>query len=171
MGLDVKIVAPEWAWFDTVEMYANTKPTPSDDSGKLAMRGEAENPNEFAAPYHVPHYMYEPNETWRLKDKDLPNWKKEKGVISARFTATLQVQEDTWVVFMVKGTRETEGYRSLFPVVPNVLKDSAKTPKNFNVNDLSSFHKDPLVSTPAWAMTNPVFIDVDGDGFQGIWEK
>ncbi|MBI2346873.1 MAG: CehA/McbA family metallohydrolase [Deltaproteobacteria bacterium] len=55
----IEVTAPEWAWFDTIELYANTVPTPVDDDGIGLLRGEAADPAHFHAPYHLPKYVYE----------------------------------------------------------------------------------------------------------------
>ncbi len=62
------------------------------------------------------------------------------------------------------GTKDTDGFRSLFPVVTNVLMPGSKFPELFDPLQLSAFHKDPNVWAPAWALANPLFIDADGDG-------
>lgn len=163
ISFNIEVDSPDWAWFDTVEIYANTEPIPAEDSARFAMRGVASSPEQFAKPYHVPRYVYEPVESFRLADGSLKNWTNKDGKISAKLEVTLTVKEDTWVVVVVKGTQSTEGYRSLFPFVPNVLKDSKQPPQIFDPAKLELFHKDPKVHAPAWAFTNPIFIDVDGD--------
>lgn len=160
---DVKVEAAEWAWFDTIEIYANTEPLPADDTATKALVDEAATPEQFAAPYHVPRYIYEPVQKFRLIDETLKDWKMEKGKITAHFQWTVTVSEDTWVVVVVRGTQETEGYRSLFPIVPDVLKEGMGEPEEVNPLNLEEFHKSDKVGAPAWAFTNPVFIDVDGD--------
>lgn len=175
--LDISVEAPEWAWFDTVEIYMNTEPVPAEDSGRFALRDEAASPETFAKPYHVPHYVYGPQEVFRLSDGSLADWKEEGEKISARLRLGLAVNEDTWVVVVARGTLQTEGYRSLFPLVPEVLKDEAASPQTFDPLNLDPFHLDRNVGAPAWAFTNPIFIDVDGDAdgdgfdFEAKWVK
>lgn len=175
--LHIEVTSPEWAWFDTIEIYANTEPVPAEDSGRFALRGEAANPAEFAAPYHVPRYIYEAVESFKLTDGSLKNWTHQDGVYRATLDVTLHVKEDTWVVVLAKGTKETKGYRSLFPIVPEVLKDPEKEPEYFDPSALEAFHKEKNVGASAWAFTNPVFIDVDGDAdkdgfpFEAKWVR
>lgn len=161
--LDILVEAPEWAWFDTIEVYMNTEPVPAEDSGRFALRGEAADPASFAKPYHVPRYVYTPEESFKLIDGTLRDWSMEDGKIQARLKLGINVNEDTWVVIVAKGTAQTEGYRSLFPIVPDVLMDEEEVPTVFDPQNLAPFHSDRNVGAPAWAFTNPIFIDVDGD--------
>jgi len=167
-GAEVKLAiqafAPSWAWFDTIEVYANTEPIPIDDNLGNAMTGVAADPAEFYKPYHVPKYGYKPLLAYRLADKSLANWKEENGVITAQIDTTIKVGEDTWIVVLVRGTKDTPGYRSLFPIVTNALKDASKKPKNFDPLNLAAFHASPEVGAFAFALANPIFIDADGDG-------
>ncbi|MDZ4224505.1 MAG: CehA/McbA family metallohydrolase, partial [bacterium] len=138
----IHVEAPDWAWFDTIEIYANTEPLPAEDSGRFAMRGEAESPWEFAKQYHVPRYTFDAVQKYKLSDGSLKNWKQKDGKITADVEMTINVKEDTWVVVAAKGTPGTEGYRSLFPVVPDVLKDGKTNPENFDPLKLDLFHAD-----------------------------
>lgn len=174
-GNEVKLIidvsAPDWAWFDTIDLYANTEPIPADDTGELPMRGAAADPHDFAKPYHVQRYIYDPVYRWRLKDNSLKTWKKENGAITARVEVILRLKEDTWIVALARGTKETPGYRTLFPVVPTALKKGDAKVAEFDPHNLESFHQDKEVSLPAWGFTNPIWIDVDGNGFQAKWSR
>ncbi|MFH1829388.1 MAG: hypothetical protein ABH871_01245 [Pseudomonadota bacterium] len=167
----VNVSAPSWAWFDTVYVYANTEPIPVDDVTDMPMQGTAADPATFYEPYHMPRYTYQPSKTFKLSDGTLADWKEEDGVITASVSFDMEVDEDTWVVVMARGTRSTEGYRSLFPIVTNVLADPTDTPETFDPADLASFHTDSKVGASAWALTNPIFIDVNGDGFTAKYVK
>jgi hypothetical protein len=161
----VNVTAPYWAWFDTIDIYANTEPVPVDDATDAPMQGTAADPAQFYLPYHTPRYTYEPVKSFRLADGTLEDWKEEDGVISASVTFEMEVNEDTWVVALARGTKSTEGFRSLFPIVADVLIDKSNEPVDFDPVDLSAFHADKNVGGYAWGFTNPIFIDVDGDGF------
>lgn len=160
--LHIEVTAPDWAWFDTIDIYANTEPLPADDDGVTPLKGAAANPRSFSASYHQPKYVYQPTQVYRLRDGTLKSWKKENGLITATLDLTINAKKDTWVVAYVHGTRETEGYKSLFPYSPNSVKDKKPAPLegNFTLND---FYSHPDLDVPAWALTNPIFIDVDGD--------
>jgi hypothetical protein len=113
----------------------------------------------------VPRYTYEPARSFKLSDGTLEGWKEEEGVIAASVAFEMDFEEDAWVVAMARGTRATEGYRSLFPIVTRVLIDFKDLPAAVDPADLSSLHQDPKVGASAWGLANPIFVDVDGDGF------
>lgn len=161
--IDIQVDSPDWAWFDTIEIYANTEPIPTDDTGMAEMTDEAATPEAFAAPYHVQYYKYQPVHRFSLKEETLAGWKRSKGKISATLQVRLLVTEDTWVVAVARGTKGTEGYRSLFPMVPTAVKPDGTNPIGFNPADLAPFHQDENVTASAWAFTNPIYIDTDGD--------
>lgn len=163
--------APSWAWFDTIEVFANTDPVPIDDVTGEIMTGSAADPAKFYQPYHIPKYTYQPTKSFRVASGTLPTWKEEKGKITATVSVKLSLAEDTWLVVMARGTRETEGYRSLFPIITNVLLDPSKTPEQFDPADLASFHADSKVGAPVWGLTNPIYVDVDGDGFKAKYAR
>lgn len=167
----VDVNAPSWGWFDTIEIYANTEPIPADDKTGLPMTGTAADPAKFYMPYHVPRYVYDPIRTFKLSDGTILNWKEEGGRITAGVQFEMDVDEDTWVVAVARGTRGTKGYHSLFPIVMDVLVDKKSLPETFDPQDLSAFHGDKGVGAPAWGMTNPIFIDQDGDGFKAKYVR
>lgn len=160
--LHVEVKAPSWAWFDTIEIYANTEPLPADDDGVSPLKGAAADPKSFAASYHMPRYVYQPTQVYRLSDGTLKTWKEENGMISATLELTIEAKKDTWIVAFARGTRETKGYKSLFPFSTHVAKDKNPAPLAAPLT-LDAFHTHPALDAPAWALTNPVFIDVDGD--------
>jgi len=165
-AFDVTVQAPSWAWFDTIEVYANTEPIPVDDDTDMPMQGSASDPALFYKPYHVPRYTYSPAKSFKLSDGTLTDWSEsEEGLISATVSFQLDVSEDTWVVVMARGTPETEGYRSLYPIVTDALVDREDGPEVFDPADLAPLHADANVGAPAWAIANPIFMDADGDGF------
>lgn len=160
----IRAWAPSWAWFDTIEIFANVEPIPIDDETDQPMTGTAADPAQFYQPYHVPRYTYQPTHRFRLTDGSLSTWKEEDGVIIAEVQTTVKVDQDTWVAVMVHGSKDTEGFRSLFPIVTNVLIDPKKYPQTFDPLDLDTFNQDSNVWAPAWALANPIFMDADGDG-------
>ncbi|MBN1282686.1 MAG: hypothetical protein JXA24_02795, partial [Proteobacteria bacterium] len=161
----VDVSAPSWAWFDRVDVYANAEPIPVDDDTDMPMQGTAADPAVFYKPYHVPRYTYQPAKSFSLRDGTLADWTEEGGVITAGASFDLTVGEDTWVVVVARGTPGTGGYRSLFPIVTDVLVDRAKPPATYDPADLSRFHSDERVGAPAWAIANPIYMDADGGGF------
>ncbi|MFA4874680.1 MAG: CehA/McbA family metallohydrolase [bacterium] len=167
----VEVTAASWAWFDTIEVYANTEPMPVDDATDTPMEGTAADPAQFYKPYHMPRYSYQPTKTFSVAEGSLTGWKQENGVITASVTFDLNVDEDTWVVVMARGTRATSGFRSLFPIVTRALVDEAKAPDTIDPTNLTAFHTDERVGASAWALANPIFIDMDGDGFTAKYVK
>lgn len=161
--LHIEVHAASWAWFDTIEIYANTEPIPADDDGVTPLKGVASDPKSFFASYHLPKFTYQPTQIFRLSDGTLKNWKEENGQITATLDLTVQCKRDTWVVALARGTRDTKGYKSLFPYAPRAVKDPEKLPEIAAPFTLDSFHQNPGMDAPAWALTNPIFIDTDGD--------
>lgn len=161
----VDVKAPSWGWFDTIDIYANTEPIPIDDETDTPMQGTAADPAQFYKPYHTPRYTYEPMRTFKKSDGTIENWHEENGVITASVSFEIEVNEDTWVVALARGTKSTPGYRSLFPVITKVLINEKNAPETFDTANLSSFHASEKVGAQGWGLTNPIFIDVDGGGF------
>lgn len=164
----VKVDSPEWAWFDTIEIYSNTEPIPASDDKYIPLEGAALDPTEFFGPYHIPRYYYEPTKSFSLKDGTLSDWRQEDGVIKASVEFDMVFDRDAWVVVFVRGTEGTEGYRSLFPFVTHALVDPdnpSSLPENMDMGNLNMLS---LTGAPAWAFTNPIFIDIDGAGFEAL---
>ncbi|MBI2974747.1 MAG: hypothetical protein HYY43_04080 [Deltaproteobacteria bacterium] len=161
--LHIDVKSPSWAWFDTIEIFANTEPLPADDDGISAFEGVASDPKSFFAPYHIPKFYYEPQQVFTTGDDSLKDWKDENGLISASLDVPLNVDEDTWVVVFVSGNPGGEGWRSLFPLVTKSAADPTKIgapPKDWTLETLA---KDPNMKASAWGFANPIFIDTDGD--------
>jgi len=159
----IKAEAPSWAWFDTINIYANAEPVPIDDETGDAMSGSAATAEEFYKPYHVPHYATVPDESFKLSDGTLENWKEENGKITSEIEVTLNLTEDTWIVVLVRGTKDTAGFKSPFPLVVNVLEDPSKKPENFDPINLDKFHSAQENGAFAFGLANPIFVDADGD--------
>jgi hypothetical protein len=169
--LTIDIESPEWAWFDTVEIFANTEPVPADDDKHIPIEGKAADPAEFFAPYHIPRYYYKPQYSFSLKEKNLDSWKNEDGVIRAHIELEMELNKDTWVVVFARGTEDTEGYRSLFPFVTRALVDADNPSVEAEEADIGNIDMLALTGAPAWAFTNPIFVDVDGGGFDALYTK
>ncbi|PIR24826.1 MAG: hypothetical protein COX62_03355 [Deltaproteobacteria bacterium CG_4_10_14_0_2_um_filter_43_8] len=168
--IEIEVQSPSWAWFDTVEIYANTEPVPVDDETGTPFEGVAADPADFYQPYRVPQYSYRPTKSFRVIDQSLESWKEADGVITASVRTSLTVTEDTWFVVLVRGTKETEGYRSLFPVLPQALLDDEKSVNDLDPLDLEAVYQHENVGASAWALTNPVYIDLEGDGFEAKYQ-
>jgi hypothetical protein len=151
-GSDVVVRAtvstPAWAPVDTVEFYINNQPELTTDPGQPARYGVC------------------PNRQIRAGDA---GWRQADVVVNAavqggtrtEITATLTLEgvtEDTWIVAMARGTDGVS--EPLFPVLPASLDSSSNT----TLDDLIDGNLGEG-GTPAFAFTNPLFIDVGGNGW------
>ena len=152
VGSDVVLTAtvstPAWAAIDTVEFYINNQP-------ELA-----------SVPGGAARYSVCPNVRVSAGD---PGWVAVDVVINSAvqggtrtdITATFTLEgvtEDTWVVAMARGTDGIS--EPLFPVLPASLDSGSNT----TLADLTDGNLGEG-GTPAFAFTNPLFIDVNGDGW------
>ncbi len=82
------------------------------------------------------------------------------GLRHAVLTKSFNFTEDTWIVVVVRGSNAT---RSLFPYVTKGAKTSI-TPGSFL--DILDANPAQIGGIHAFAFTNPMFVDVDGNGFE-----
>lgn len=170
MLVRVDVTASSWAWFDTIEIYANTEPQPLDDDGIGLLSGTAGHAHTFFAPYHRPWFIYEPTASFRLRDGTLTDWHEEHGIIHATVEVPLTIPQDAWIVAVARGTPETEGFRTLFPIMTLSRAAEGEQPSlaatdntGAALSPLAALQRDPLYAIPAWGFTNPIFVDTDGD--------
>ncbi len=146
--LTATVATPAWAAVDTLEFYINNQPERT-SSADLAAR-----------------YSVCPNITVSAGD---PGWLANEVIVSSAVegatrteisaTITLKgISEDTWVVVMARGSDGIS--QPLFPVLPASLNENT----NLTLDDLTDGNLGEG-GTPAFAFTNPLFIDVDGDGW------
>jgi hypothetical protein len=151
-GSDVVLTAtvstPAWAPVDTVEFYINNQPELT------------------SVPSAAARYGVCPNARVSVGDK---GWEAVEVVVNPAVqggsrtditvTMTLEgITEDTWVVAMARGSDGVS--QPLFPVLPASLDRGTNT----TVADLTDGNLGEG-GTPAFAFTNPLFVDVDGDGW------
>ena len=142
--ITVEIQSPTWAEFDTVEYYVNSE-TIADSTDRAGLP-----PLYRICPDFV---QSDPND---FSISTVPVNGSER--LEATTSLVLSgLTEDTWVVVMVRGTDDVSC--PLFPVVPNDLDPNA----NPTLADLKACASGDLGVT-ALALSNPVFIDVDGNG-------
>ncbi len=158
----VEVYAPSWAWFDSIEIFANTEPTPMDDDKPLLMDGTAAHAKTFYEPYHRPHFSYHPYKNFRLRDGTLTSWEEKNGVIHAVVEFSMTLDHDTWVMAFARGTTDTPGFRSLFPMATHSHGGDGKQPDHAAAS-LQELAADSALAVPAWGFTNPIFFDIDGD--------
>ena len=146
--LTATVSTPAWAPVDTVEFYINNQPELTSAPGAAARYGVCANAWVSAGDPGWVALEVEVNPT-------VP------GASRTDITATLTltgVTEDTWIVAVARGTDGVS--EPLFPVLPASLRTSG----NSTLADLTDGNLGEL-GTPAFAFTNPLFIDVDGDGW------
>jgi hypothetical protein len=144
----VNIATPTWAPVDSVDFYINNQPEKTSAAGAAARYGVC------------------PDVTISAGD---PGWEAEEvtvvegleGAVRTEITVTLdlpRVEEDTWIIAMVKGT---DGVSSpMFPVVPEDLDPTT----NQTLDDLLDGNLGEG-GVPAFAFTNPLFLDVGNNGW------
>lgn len=141
--------SPVWVEFDTVELYINTIPTPFDHDD------DPSTPPEYqAAPTLVLREGLDFELDLVVDFPSIPG--------ASHYEATVEVpleglSEDTWVVALVRGTDGVS--EPMFPVVPNEL--SRET--NLSLPDLLDGNLGEA-GMLALSFTNPLFIDVNGNG-------
>lgn len=146
--LTATVSTPAWAAVDTVEFYINNQPELTSAPGKPARYGVCPNAQISAS-----------DEGWVAVEVVVNA--AVQGGSRTDITATLTLEavtEDTWIVAIARGTDGVS--EPLFPVLPASLASSS----NKTVADLTDGNLGES-GTPAFAFTNPLFIDVDGDGW------
>jgi len=147
--LTATVSTPEWAAVDAVEFYINNRP------------------ERTSAPGTAARYGVSPDAVVRMGDS---GWEATRVVVNetvpgaARtdIKATLVLEgitQDTWIVAIARGSDGVS--EPLFPVLPASLKTSTNTTLEGLVDGNLGEQ-----GTPAFAFTNPLFIDVNGDGWQ-----
>ena len=144
----LRIASAEWAKVDTVDFYINNQPE------KISLPGQAA------------RYGVCPNLSISAGDR---RWEAREVVVNpaiagavrneVEVTLTLPgVREDSWLVAIAHGTDGVSP--PMFPIVPEDLARSSNT-------DLAGLTDDNLGEDGvlAYAFTNPLFIDVGGDGW------
>ena len=151
-GSDVVLTAtvstPEWAAVDTVEFYINNQPERTSEPDAAARYGVC-----------ATAWISAGDAGWSAVDVVVNS--AVPGASRSDITATLTltgVTEDTWIVAIARGTDGVS--EPLFPVLPASLDQSSNT----TLDDLTDGNLDES-GTPAFAFTNPLFVDVDGDGW------
>jgi hypothetical protein len=170
VALDVRAIAPAWAAFDTIEVFANATPDVPAPGKPLA---------ETAL---TPHLCYTSRDPATLAENDVCaravggaqplTVTAEDGV---RHVATLRVEvdagaiatragasgSDAWLVVRVRGDR------AIYPVMLNGITGDAAAVDTLLADDPAAV--EALLAgrgVPATAFTAPVFVDFDGGGYR-----
>lgn len=142
--LTITIASPAWAEFDRVDLFINNAPAQT-----------SEDP---------PRYAVCEDHRITLGVQDIERVTVVPGLDGAeRLEATVTHQlegltEDAWVVARVAGTQGQS--EPLFPVEPNSLEFSERNLDSVTGSNIGQG------GVMAYALTNPLFIDVDGGGWQ-----
>lgn len=147
--LHLTVQSPAWAEFDTVEVFANAVPLQMSDKNLHDVE--------------VPRYEAEPTLVLRagpdfevrtvVVDPTVPEARR----LEAAVDIPLVLEADTWVVVLVKGTDGVS--RPIWPMNPQDLAHEG----NATLDDLTDGNLGEG-GNPALAFSNPLFIDVDGNG-------
>ncbi len=144
----VRIASAEWAQVDAVDFYVNNQPELTTQPGQTARYG-------VCPDVTVSRGDAGWSETEVMVNEDIPGASRSE----IEVTLTLpNVSTDTWLVAIAHGT---DGISApLFPVVPEDLDRVSNT-------SLEGLTDDNVGEggVLAYAFTNPLFIDVNGDGW------
>lgn len=187
VNLNINIQSPDWMDWDTVEIYVNTDPTPGNDatppSGVWA--GSAEQfvdvkPEGFAD-HLEPKYLYSPNYTFKRGGgggAQILTQAVSNGARSAVINQSITLNEDSWIVVMVRGSDQAH---TIFPYAPkavNTQGDSLNPEHFLDTLDAQrattatlSPSPDVIGGSKAFAFTNPIYVDIDGNGWQAKYVR
>jgi len=147
--LRIEVQSALWAPFDQIEVYANTVPVPVPEEG----------PNGIMVPRYAvaPSFVLNAGEDFALREVDF----ELRGIRSGRWEADVELplaaENDTWVMVLVRGTDGVSP--PLWPMNPQDLDQESNT----TLDDLTDGNLGEG-GNPALAFTNPLFLDVDGNG-------
>ena len=148
VDVTVTVASPLWAAFDAIDFYVNNAPQPFDQDGDGNLRN-------YRVTADVPHTA-----GTDFTVTTVPDFPAIPGASHYEATTTLTLgglTADTWVVAVVRGTDGVSP--PTFPVLPNSLDEGS----NATLADLTDGNLGEG-GMPAFAYTNPLFIDADNDG-------
>ena len=149
LRVKVTLSTPEWAPVDSVDFYVNNQPQLTSAPGEAARYGVCPNYTVSAG-----------DDGWEAVEVNAVEGLD--GATRTDITVSLEIPEiteDTWLVAVAHGT---DGVSSpMFPVVPEDLAPAGNT----SLADLTDDNLDQG-GMLAYAFTNPLFIDVGGNGWE-----
>ena len=146
--ITAKVVTPAWAAVDTLEFYINNQPERKNSEGTAARYGVCPNITVRAG-----------DEGWLASEVVINDAVQGASRTEIAVTITLEnIAEDTWIIAMARGSDGIS--EPLFPVLPASLDEGS----NRTLDDLVDGNLGEG-GTPAFAFTNPLFIDVGGNGW------
>lgn len=146
--LRVSVQTPSWAQVDTIEFYINSQPEKTTAETEAARYSVCPSVSISMA-----------DEAWNSVEVVVDE--AVMGASRNEINATLTLPgltSDTWVVAVARGSEGVS--EPLFPVLPASLS----RPGNTTLDDLIDGNLGES-GTPAFAFTNPLFVDVGGDGW------
>ena len=148
LSIALDISTPQWAPVDSVDFYVNNQPELTSPAGQPARYG-------ICADYTV----NAGDENWEATEVTVVEGLD--GATRTDISVSLQVPDitrDSWIIAIVRGS---DGISSpMFPIVPESLDRSS----NETLDDLLDGNLDEG-GIPAFAFTNPLFIDVGNNGW------
>lgn len=166
--LNVEVTSPDWAEFDTIEVFANQTPTspPGAVTSIAPLRCWTTRSATLAAtdPCKMAHLAASPLAVGKLTTAPGPRlFATTTIVINATDvpTRTGKTGEDAWLVIRARGDR------GIFPIMSNgLLSDPGML--NTVVTGTTSEIQAALAhkGAPAQAFTAPIFVDFDGGGYR-----
>jgi hypothetical protein len=147
--ITVTISTPAWAAVDTVDFYVNNQPELTGFEGEAARYGVCANFSVTAG-----------DRRWQEEEVQVIDGLEGASRRDITVTLTLpSVAEDSWVMAIAHGTDGESP--PMFPIVPEDLDRAS----NQTLEDLTD---DNLGEggVPAYAFTNPVFLDVGANGWE-----
>ncbi len=163
--LSIQVQSIEYIDWDTIELYANTDTLPAADAMDKAYNGSAKNfylgippPQDSGLTTGTKQkYFMKPLKKW-MRDKEFTQeFKNGLRQITLKYNANLD--QDTWFVVVV---RNDQG-KTMFPLMTKEI-DPEKAPKA-NFLNLLETQAQNIGGVKAFAFTNPIFVDTDGNGF------
>ncbi len=145
---NVDIQAPEWAEYDEIAFYINTATTRHKDNF-----GRPSSPARYSL--CAPHTKLGLSNFTRNKVPVATINGKQYQRLESSAVVNLTLYKDSWVVVLARGNDGVS--KPLWPVVPNDFEDSGDGLTKRSAAD---------TGTVAMAMSNPIYIDVDGGGWK-----
>lgn len=163
--LTFKVESNEYIDWDQIEIYTNTDTVPATDDMTQAFQGPAQ---RFHNSIRIPgsdetrayEFKYFMQPSVKLKRGIDFNQTLADGLRSVTLTRQFNFDEDTWIVILARGTNNSRG---LFPFVTRAIDDTVDQGQVLARLESGSKSISPI---KAFAFTNPIFVDVDGDGFK-----
>ena len=144
----VDVTTPDWAAVDAVDFYINNQPERTTAADEAARYGVCPNASVNAG-----------DAAWQQVEVVVDGLEASGSRMEVQVEYVLEnLTEDTWLVAIVHGTDGVSP--PMFPIVPeDIDEDSNTTLEELTDDNLGEG------GVLAYAFTNPLFIDVNGDGW------